>query len=61
MDSLNSQIWTDEDENIADITGNVLIYVMCLISCETQPSTNCGGSSPPYGASNNMIETCIGC
>lgn len=62
MDSLNDQIWTDEDENTVEITGNILSYRACLVSCEMGGTGHCGGSgSGPYGTTSNIDELCTSC
>lgn len=59
MDSLNDLIWTDEDEDTAAAAKNILIYVACLISCETNGVTTC--PIPPYGTTSTIDELCVSC
>lgn len=62
MDSLNDQIWTDEDENTVEVTGNILIFVACLVSCEMVGTGNCSSGGPtPYGTTNASDELCKSC
>ena len=62
MESLNDLIWTDEDENTADVTGNILIYMACLVSCQMVGTGNCrDGGPPPYGTTSAADELCMSC
>lgn len=50
MESLNDQIWTEEDDDTVSATGDILIFVACLVSCETGSTGNCSTPPPsPYG------------
>lgn len=62
MDSLNDQIWTDEDENTVEVTGNILIFVACLVSCEMVGTGSCGGGGyDAYGTTSASDELCKSC
>lgn len=50
MESLNDQIWTEEDDDTVSATGDILIYLACLVSCEMGSTGNCSSPPPsPYG------------
>ena len=49
MDSLNSLIWNNEDDDIyTDAITDPLEFEFCLVLCHMVPSTSCSFDPPQY-------------